>query len=325
MWHMLSKGGLACLVYLHSNLKVKVAKMGLSASQGRLLLLTARKNDLELRAQQISQRRLVLSQQLESISNDYENATSNRVMTIVTRGQDAAGTSTTKDYNLSYAALTSGLAKTSGSDAGKAVQNGYGIVANDASASFLDGGFNVVGMYRLVDADGAIVVSNKNEIPGANDKSGEYKLQEGGDGKYTLMQRNSDNKYITVGRYTVDEALQGGGTGVTAEANYLQDCLRNGLYLIESGTQNTSGDGVMWKKTSYEALSSIADTYYDADDAAAKAKYDRLQNQVQNQDKKLEMELDNIETQRSAVTTEVDSVKKVISDNVQKTFKTFNA
>ena len=45
--------------------------MGLSASQGRMLLLTARKSDLEFRAQQISQRRLILSQQLEEIAMEY--------------------------------------------------------------------------------------------------------------------------------------------------------------------------------------------------------------------------------------------------------------
>ena len=56
--------------------------MGLSASQGRLLLLTARQNDLEFRAQQISQKRLILSQQLEEIAMEYENATSNRQMMI---------------------------------------------------------------------------------------------------------------------------------------------------------------------------------------------------------------------------------------------------
>ena len=140
--------------------------MGLSASQGRMLLLTARKNDLELRAQQISQRRLLLSQQLESVSNEYETATSNRVMTITTRGADANGSTTTKDYNLSYAALTSGLTKAVGNDPTSAIANGYGIVANGAADSFNSGGFSVTGYYRLVDVDGAIVVSDPNEIPG---------------------------------------------------------------------------------------------------------------------------------------------------------------
>lgn len=417
--------------------------MGLSASQGRMLLLTARKNDLELRAQQISQRRLLLSQQLESVSNEYEEATSNRVMTITARGADANGSTTTKDYNLSYAALTSGITSRS-QDAGTAISSGYGIVANGASESFNSGGFTVTGLYRLVDCDGAIVVSSLDEIPGykdgdkdeatgevsfnnsstithtattyeyeqlndnvtistmtadeikSNSGSGgtmyvlntngvaiEYedggnnialadvksngttvdnyfyvvKLNEGVDisevqgkniakmtsNKTTYETENnkissgtitkgSDGKYTltnaygaVINRYVLDESLQGGGTSTTEEANYLQDCLRNGLYLIETGTADTDTNEISWKKTSYDALSGVADTYYDADDAAAKAKYDRLQNQIQSQDKRLEMELDNIETQRSAVTTETESVQKVISDNIEKTFKTFNA
>ena len=82
----------------------------------------------------------------------------------------------------------------------------------------------------------------------------------------------------------------------------------------------TTGVGtVRWKKFKIEQL------YVPRiiDDDTAKAKYDRLQNQIQAQDKKLELELDNIETQRSAVTTEVESVEKVIKDNVESTFKTF--
>ncbi len=51
--------------------------MGLAASQGRLLLLTARKSDLEFRAQQISQARLVLAQQQETISKAYAEKTAN--------------------------------------------------------------------------------------------------------------------------------------------------------------------------------------------------------------------------------------------------------
>ena len=58
--------------------------------------------------------------------------------------------------------------------------------------------------------------------------------------------------------------------------------------------------------------------YYDADDAGAKAKYDRLSKQVEAQDKKLQLDLDNIETQRDAVKTEIDSVEKVINENIEK-------
>ena len=82
--------------------------MGLSASQGRLLLLTARRSDLEFRAQQISQKRLVLSQQLEEISLEYENATSNRQMKINlfnNTEKDENGNTINRTNNLTYAAL----------------------------------------------------------------------------------------------------------------------------------------------------------------------------------------------------------------------------
>ena len=85
--------------------------MGLSASQGRLLLLTARRSDLEYRAQQISQKRLILSQQLEEISLEYESATSNRQMKINLFGteKDDNGNNIRRSMNLTYAALVSGV------------------------------------------------------------------------------------------------------------------------------------------------------------------------------------------------------------------------
>ena len=48
--------------------------MGLASSQARMLLLTARKSDLEYRAQAISQRKINLAMQTEQLANDYSNA-----------------------------------------------------------------------------------------------------------------------------------------------------------------------------------------------------------------------------------------------------------
>lgn len=41
------------------------------------------------------------------------------------------------------------------------------------------------------------------------------------------------------------------------------------------------------------------------------------------QDRVLEMELKNIDTQQKEVSTEIDAVKKVIDKNIEMTFKTF--
>jgi hypothetical protein len=48
--------------------------MGLAASQGRLLMLTARKSDLEFQVQIINQRRTILAQQSSRLISQYVNA-----------------------------------------------------------------------------------------------------------------------------------------------------------------------------------------------------------------------------------------------------------
>ena len=54
--------------------------MGLAASQARLLLLTARKNDLEYRAQQITNSQMTLAMQTEQVAREYSIKISNQAL-----------------------------------------------------------------------------------------------------------------------------------------------------------------------------------------------------------------------------------------------------
>ena len=63
-----------------------------------------------------------------------------------------------------------------------------------------------------------------------------------------------------------------------------------------------------------------------------KAQYDKKIQEVnskieiiQVQDKNLELKLKQLDTEENAISTELDAVKKVISKNVESSFKTFNA
>lgn len=63
----------------------------------------------------------------------------------------------------------------------------------------------------------------------------------------------------------------------------------------------------------------------------AKATYDKKQQEinaktsiVQQQDKNLELKLTRLDNERNAVNTEIEAVKKVVSDNIQKSYKTFS-
>ena len=415
--------------------------MGLSASQGRLLLLTAKKSDLEYRAQQIAMLRAILCQEQEAASKEYEDATSNRVMSI-TLASNAAGSATNipndkVTENLTYRALVSGT-----------VSNGPGATIAGIQASkgarTEDYEYTSTKFYRLMSADGAIVISDVGEIPTATegttktpatqlegaqyggnaykitntasdgsevvsygvlapdgsdlrnliddnnktasikidvengvveyeDEDGSYKYYDiatgtditdtkdenktytfingatlysakgdipmsttssisengnwidgpGPDGVATLKNSNG----VPIQRYIVDPALKDGyfdsESGIN-DINYLQECLRNGKYLIQKLDQNENLEsGWRWSDISWDTASNITDSYYTDDDATAKAKYDRIQSQIQAQDKKLELELDNIETQRSAVTTEIESVQKVIDENIEGSFNAF--
>ena len=415
--------------------------MGLSASQGRLLLLTAKKSDLEYRAQQIAMLRAILCQEQEAASREYEDATSNRVMSI-TLASNAAGSTTNipndkVTENLTYRALVSGT-----------VSNGPGATIAGIQASkgarTEDYEYTSTKFYRLMSADGAIVVSDVGEIPTAtesvtktdatelkgeqfgknayqitntasdgsevvsygvlapdgsdlrnliddNNKTASIKIDiengvveyedEDGTFKYydiatgaditgiqdenktytfvdgaTLYSSFADipksvtssvnkegnyvegpgpdgvatlknSKGVPIQRYIVDPALKDGyfdsESGIS-DINYLQECLRNGKYLIQKLDQNENLEsGWRWSDISWDTASNITDSYYTDDDATAKAKYDRIQSQIQAQDKKLELELDNIETQRSAVTTEIESVQKVIDENIEGSFNAF--
>jgi len=56
--------------------------MGLAASQARLLLSYARKSDIELRIQILSQRRMLLSFSTEKLADDYAAALNNKKMVV---------------------------------------------------------------------------------------------------------------------------------------------------------------------------------------------------------------------------------------------------
>ena len=57
--------------------------------------------------------------------------------------------------------------------------------------------------------------------------------------------------------------------------------------------------------------------------AKAESKYNQDMQDLENQDKKLDLELKKLDTEHSALQTEYDSVKNVVDKNVESSFKTF--
>ena len=68
---------------VNTTIYIGVKAMGLAASQGRFLALTARNNDLVYEGQQISQQRLALADKTQELATKYSEAMNNKKMQAV--------------------------------------------------------------------------------------------------------------------------------------------------------------------------------------------------------------------------------------------------
>jgi len=147
-------------------------------------------------------------------------------------------------------------------------------------------------------------------------------------------QTNPTNSAETAYYRNIFNAMQSGGY-VTAKDNqlnsedWLYNQLNNGnLYLHkyvgdkdddsnpEDGFEMvswSSGDSSVVVKTDDEAI------------AKAEARYEATMADIEVKDKQFDLQLKNVDTEHAAVQTEMDSVKKVIDGNIEKTFKMFQA
>ena len=81
---------------------------------------------------------------------------------------------------------------------------------------------------------------------------------------------------------------------------------------------------VTGEEVSLSSSTGFTEGYYTDDDAAAEAEYKRETASIQVKEKRLQMELNQIEAQQKACDTEIDSVKKVMDKNIDRTFKVFS-
>ena len=117
------------------------------------------------------------------------------------------------------------------------------------------------------------------------------------------------------GQYCVDEHC--------IDPKYMEDKFRNGEWFIQQpDTSRENG----WSVNKYwSSCNFIEDVYDTSDDSAAEAEYEALISKVQKQDKLLEMRLKQLETERNAIQTEMDSVSDVVKKNIESSFNTFKA
>lgn len=285
--------------------------MGLASSQARLLLLTARKSDLEYRSQAISQRKMNIAMQTQQLATDYSTAMSNRRMQFVYFADGQSGETLKED--LSYAGLMSENATSVGN-----------FLIKTTSGKYLVTGSEERGVATAADG-------SKVQTPSERDQAEQavaVKLATADGSLNSYLQKDGTYDYESmIAAYKSQMEYVAGASN----NSYFQSGLRNGsFYLYKADlTSVDNGDGtkktyVDYQNVTWSGLSSIVDSYDTSDDAAAEADYEAQSLVLSNQDKMLDLELQQIQTQHKAIETEYDSVKKVIENNIKISFKIFS-
>lgn len=265
--------------------------MGMSSSQARLLSLTARLSDLEYSAQSISNGKIRLADQSEDASKKYMEALDKQKTTVL--NPDTLGYVDATAYNLTtYNAVSSTDKQRFIKDSSNKVL----VTSNIASA------------YNSANGNLSTFLSAVQTSVGASNYNASY---------YTNV---------------FNEIRESGGYNSPGEDNmrnseWLQAQIEAGniyLYTYNSngGTEGT-GDFVNVPWTSGDlSLRTVSDN---TETAKAEAEYETTLANIQSKDKRFDLELKEIDTEHTAIQTEIDSVKKVIDKNIERSFKVFDA
>ena len=290
--------------------------MGLAASQARLLLLTARKSDLEYRAQMISQRKICLAMETEQLAMNYSDALNNRTMKLSIWASANASTKTQVD--LTYDNLTSGL---NGGSVYMVTNTATGkIVCNNVEKD----------VYKFV---------NIEKYGGKFDEQGNQVWPENMTDEQKQLKADFDTAVAKMKAQM--EPLKG-----LNNSGYFQDLLQSGCLSIQRQVLteafvpvlDANGEQVKdeqdnpktkkvvsidWEPVLLAGMDDVSSELYRDDDQAAQAEYEHKSLLIQSQDKQLDVELKQIETQLEACKNEKESVQKLVKERAGQEFKVF--
>lgn len=258
--------------------------MGMSASQARMLTITARLSDLELSAQAISNSKIRLSVKSEDVAKAYSEALNNKKLVYQNTTEKVTAQSLT-GYRENSAQM---LLRTAG---------GQLVVSSlESQAYAADPGNEEAFLSEL-----SIVTD-----PGAEN----YDAGKLAHYKNVFAQMSAPSGYTTLGDNFTD-------------TDYLYNELQNGNLYIEKYKPSINGGEGGFQSISFDSEPVLQEVYDTSDDAAAEAKYATEMASIQTKDKQFDLDLKNIDTEHNALQTEIDSVKKVVDKNIERSFKIF--
>ena len=296
--------------------------MGMSSSQVRLLALTARLHDVEFQAQSIMQSKMQLADSADAAYNEYVAALDE------TKYQMEVFTGTEFQFqDITYNAMINTSASNSHhmyllTDAftnevllpESLTSSLADFVREQGVVEFL----NRVAKYVKNDSD-----ADADDLSPAETnywRAMFYQIY----GHYEYNDNGTRREVVGLGYKEVPDS-------VMTDGEWLQEMVENAYAVIRKMTMKEGtdiNDGATFNIFSDVSVSTDTSLREMPDTIKlklAEAKYESDNRKIDQKESQLDMQLTKLETERKAITTEYDSVKKVISDNIERSFKTFNA
>lgn len=104
--------------------------------------------------------------------------------------------------------------------------------------------------------------------------------------------------------------------GLASSSEWIEFALESGLVHMEQVDKSFN-----WKSLDYKTCSAITEETSTDASAKAEAEYNRAMKDIDAKDSLYDMQLKNLDTEHSALQTEYDSLKSVMSKNIDRTFK----
>ena len=267
--------------------------MGLAASQVRLLQLTSRQHRIEYQAQKIQAQKLQLANE-----------------------SDAA-------YNTYMAALDA-----------KKIQ--YKYIENDGTISYKDATFNnmfkgynvgVQNLYALERVKtGTLILDSTIYNNFKNNKTSKDNFTtaclNGSDD--AAAKEYYDNLFDKISEYGVDK-LETMNVAYADSSEWLTNMLANAEVILQKWDVEAGDDGKgAWTESSVSTDLLLQEVSDEKELKKAEATYEAETTRINRKDAQYDTLLSQTETERSAIKTEMDSLKQVRNDNIDKTFKLFS-
>ena len=107
--------------------------------------------------------------------------------------------------------------------------------------------------------------------------------------------------------------------GLASSNEWVQYALESGLATVVQVDRARN-----WVGAGYKNIKEITEVVDDKAVAIAEAEYNKAMQDIENKDKRFDMELKNIDTEHNALQQEYETIKSVISKNVERTFKIYS-